>query len=376
LRTSPLKREGLEKRGRVEHLKVILSQFGQSLGVSRDCFTIKQNKKLVDKIPFWKTNEIVIASKNSVSVDSLLWASLYNVDVTFTMHNGKPLAFLHSIKNQGNVKTRLNQLRIYDSKKGLEIAKTILLQKIQNENTLLKHLNLKPYEQNKRVPQPSEIAKIEGERITQNLRLKLTHIEEDYSLWFYGQIFKLFPKWLRITNRTKRNAIDPLNNLLNLSYEVLMWKVTKAVVKSKLEPYLGFLHAEAWGKPSLVCDLVEPFRPYIMHFLLNYCKTLNPEDFKRAFVKNKVPRYFLKHEATWNLIENLNKHLFEAYIPQQINRKVGFKMQFETLIGEYVSSIAKTINSPTLKIPETTFPKPLLYHQKQWTTSTSSLTIL
>jgi CRISPR-associated protein Cas1 len=330
----------------------------------------------VDKIPFWKTNEIVIASKNSVSVDSLLWASLYNVDVTFTMHNGKPLAFLHSIKNQGNVKTRLNQLRIYDSKKGLEIAKTILLQKIQNENTLLKHLNLKPYEQNKRVPQPSEIAKIEGERITQNLRLKLTHIEEDYSLWFYGQIFKLFPKWLRITNRTKRNAIDPLNNLLNLSYEVLMWKVTKAVVKSKLEPYLGFLHAEAWGKPSLVCDLVEPFRPYIMHFLLNYCKTLNPEDFKRAFVKNKVPRYFLKHEATWNLIENLNKHLFEAYIPQQINRKVGFKMQFETLIGEYVSSIAKTINSPTLKIPETTFPKPLLYHQKQWTTSTSSLTIL
>ena len=45
---------------------------------------------------------------------------------------------------------------------------------------------------------------------------------------------------------------------------------------------------------------------------------------------------------------------------------IGFKMQFETLIDEYVSSIAKTINSPTLKIAETTFPKPLLYHQKQW----------
>jgi len=64
------------------------------------------------------------------------------------MHNGKPLAFLHSIKDEGNVKTRLNQLRAYESPKSLEIAKAILTQKIENENNLLKHLNLKPYEQN------------------------------------------------------------------------------------------------------------------------------------------------------------------------------------------------------------------------------------
>jgi CRISPR/Cas system-associated endonuclease Cas1 len=95
---------------------------------------------------------------------------------------GKPLCFLHSIKDNGNVKTRLNQLRAYDSRKGLEIAKTVLLQKIENENTLLKYLNLKPYEQNKRGPKPSEIAQIEAEKITHNLRLKLTHIEENFSL--------------------------------------------------------------------------------------------------------------------------------------------------------------------------------------------------
>jgi CRISPR-associated protein Cas1 len=359
----------LERNWRPKPLKVILSQFGQSLGVSKDCFTIKQNKKLVEKIPFWKTNEIIIASKNMVSVDSLLWASLYNVDVTFTMHNGKPLCFLHSIKDNGNVKTRLNQLRAYDSRKGLEIAKSVLLQKIENENTLLKHLDLKPYEQNKRVPSPSEIAQIEAEKLTHNLRQKLTHIEENYSVWFYAQVFPLFPKLLRIGNRIKRNATDPLNNLLNLSYEVLTWKVLKAVVKSKLEPYLGFLHSEAWGKPSLVCDLVEPFRPYIIHFLLQYSKTLEPNNFKRTYIKNKLPRYFLTHETTWNLIETLNKQLFEAYIPQQRNRNIGFRMQFETLIDEYVSSIAKTINSPTLRIAETQFPKPLLFYPKQHATS-------
>ncbi len=269
-------------------------------------------------------------------------------------------------------RARANQLRAYDSKKGLEITKTVLLQKIENENNLLKHLDLKPYEQNRRVPSPSQIACIEAEKITHNLRLKLTHIEENYSVWFYAQVLPLFPKWLRISNRIKRNATDPLNNLLNLSYEVLMWKVMKAVVKSKLEPYLGFLHAEAWGKPSLVCDLVEPFRPYIIHFLLYYSKTLEPKDFKRTYIKDKLPRYFSTHETTWNLVENLNKQLFEAYIPQQRNRKIGFRMQFETLIDEYVSSIARTLNTPNLQKTETAFPKPLNYPPKQWATTSSS----
>jgi hypothetical protein len=47
-------------------------------------------------------------------------------------------------------------------------------------------------------------------------------------------------------------------------------------------------------------------------------------------------------------------------------------MQFETLIDEYVSSIAKTINKPDLEIPETTFPKPLHYPLKQWATASTS----
>jgi hypothetical protein len=105
-------------------------------------------------------------------------------------------------------------------------------------------------------------------------------------------------------------------------------------------------------------------RARIIHFLLNYSKTLKPKDFKRAYFKNKLPRYFLTHETAWNLIETLNKQLFEAHIPQQRNRKIGFQMQFEILIDEYVSSIAKTINTPNLEKTEIHFPKPLLYHPK------------
>ncbi|MGC9345637.1 MAG: hypothetical protein ACP5ER_02435 [Candidatus Bathyarchaeales archaeon] len=56
-----------------------------------------------------------------------------------------------------------------------------------------------------------------------------------------------------------------------------------------------------------MCDLMESFRAYTVHFLIQYAKTLKKKDFKRAYVKNKYPRYFLKHETTWKLIENINK---------------------------------------------------------------------
>ncbi len=63
------------------------------------------------------------------------------------------------------------------------------------------------------------------------------------------------PKKLRPHNRKKFKAYDGVNNLFNLAYEVLSWKIHRAVVKAKLEPYLGFIHSVQYSKSSLVCDL-------------------------------------------------------------------------------------------------------------------------
>ena len=38
---------------------------------------------------------------------------------------------------------------------------------------------------------------------------------------------------------------------------IFRWKVHRAVIRAKLEPYLDFLHTQQYGKPSLVCDLQE-----------------------------------------------------------------------------------------------------------------------
>jgi CRISPR-associated protein Cas1 len=48
--------------------------------------------------------------------------------------------------------------------------------------------------------------------------------------------------------------------LLNYSYGVLYSLVEKACIVAGLDPFVGFLHTDNYGKKSLVFDLIEPFR--------------------------------------------------------------------------------------------------------------------
>lgn len=68
----------------------------------------------------------------------------------------------------------------------------------------------------------------------------------------------------KFTGRTGRGATDIPNAALNLGYSILMSYVWHAVVLAGLEPYLGFLHTERAGKPSLVLDLMEEYRPWVV----------------------------------------------------------------------------------------------------------------
>jgi len=59
------------------------------------------------------------------------------------------------------------------------------------------------------------------------------------------------------------NAPDLANRLLNYGYAVLARAWLRIVLLAGLEPHLGMLHADRQGRPSLVLDLMEPWRPWV-----------------------------------------------------------------------------------------------------------------
>lgn len=102
-------------------------------------------------------------------------------------------------------------------------------------------------------------------------------IEGKYTQQYFRQILQLFPEKLRPESRKKFKAYDGVNNIFNLAYEVLSWKVHSALIKAKLEPFLGFLHLVQYDKPSLVCDFQGLYRYLIDDFLIQYCQRLRKD---------------------------------------------------------------------------------------------------
>jgi CRISPR-associated protein Cas1 len=134
-----------------------------------------------------------------------------------------------------------------------------------------------------------------------------------------------------------------MNKLFNLAYEILAWKIHKALVRAKLEPYLGFLHSNQMAKLSLVCDFQELYRYLIDDFLINYCQRISKRDFKMktesSSHENKSKREYLTDSETKTLLSELNS-FFETRVEVKRIRN-GEHQTLETLINEEALLFAK-----------------------------------
>ena len=153
----------------------------------------------------------------------------------------------------------------------------------------------------------------------------------------------MLPEKLRPERKRKFKAYDGLNNIFNLAYEVLSWKVHRAVIRAKLEPYLGFLHSVQYGKPSLVCDLQELYRYLVDDFVIQFCQELNKRDFtvkrESASRKRKGKREYLNDAETRRMMKQLQGY-FESMVDVPLIR-AGKNQRIETLINEEALLLAK-----------------------------------
>jgi hypothetical protein len=85
--------------------------------------------------------------------------------------------------------------------------------------------------------------------------------------WKQADAGKVPDHWLRYTARANpigkgnRNAIHPINAMLNYAYRMLEIEARLACLAAGLNPSLGFLHLDRYDRDSLATDLMEAARP-------------------------------------------------------------------------------------------------------------------
>lgn len=84
---------------------------------------------------------------------------------------------------------------------------------------------------------------------------------------YFAAFQECFAPSLGFHERNRRPPRDPVNALLSLTYTLVHFEILREVQVAGLDPTLGFLHEFAYGRESLVCDLVEPQRPAVDRFV-------------------------------------------------------------------------------------------------------------
>jgi len=270
-------------------LKISLDGRGSYLGMEKGCFVVRDRDQNVQKFPLFENEigEVVLKSGNLVSTGALASLGFWEIDTLIVTQKGKPIAMLKSLDDDSHVKTRICQYEALKNDKGIAIAKKIVYARIESQNLILRKHGLRQHDL---IATKNRIDAIDSDNL-KVVRRRLLSIEGRCSKRYFKQIFLLFPKSIRVENRRNFKAYDGLNNTFNLAYTLLKWRVCRAIMKAKLEPYLGFLHSEQHGKPSLVCDFIELYRYLIDDFLIQYSRSLRKKDFvmkHEKFSKHKI----------------------------------------------------------------------------------------
>jgi CRISPR-associated protein Cas1 len=289
-----------------------------------------------------------------VSTGALASMGFWGIDAMITTQKGRPVAMLKALDDDSHVKTRVCQYEALKDGRAFKIAKQFVKSKIEGQNIVLRKYGLRT--------DTSVTLRVDNLRVnaidninintvdTKDigvLRRNLMQIEAKFSHFYFKQILQLIPEKIRPERRKTFKAYDGVNNLFNLAYELLAWKVHRALINAKLEPYLGYLHSEQFGKPSLVCDFQELYRYLVDEFVIQYCQNLAKRHFTFKIEKmsgsKKGKREYLNDAETKDFTAKL-KAFFETTV--EIPRiKVGERQTVETLINEEALLFAKYLRN-------------------------------
>jgi CRISPR-associated protein Cas1 len=331
--------------GKAKTEKIILDHFGQYLGMEKGCYTVEDKNGNTKRYPQFENQigEVILKSGNMVSVGALASFGFWDIDVLIMTQKGMPVATLRSIDDNSHVETRIKQYQALDNGKGIEIAKQIILGKLKGQNELLRKYGLRQHDLIAIKTKLDEIGKYD----LNTARRKILALEGQTTDRYYEQIFQLLPKTLRIDKRKTYQAYDGINNLFNLAYTMLKWKVTKAILNAKLEIFLGFIHSVKFGKPSLVCDLMELYRFLCDDYVIQFCLKLSKRDFtvktESCSSNRKGKREYLNDKETLNLMRNLTEYFEKTVNVKRICH--GNKQTLDTMISEESLLLAKFLRN-------------------------------
>ncbi len=226
----------------------------------------KNQAKLLD-IPVFQIENIAVIGNVQVTTPALHMLMEKGVDLSYLSYSGKYLGNT-SAESSKNIFLRFEQYRFYlDEPRRLNMAKTIVGNKIDNQITLIKEHRRKDsdHDWNRDITNMLKLKETLPEKETGN---EILGVEGMCSNIYFSSFAHMLDCDFEFNGRNRRPPRDPVNVILSLAYTFLTKEVSSALDSESFEPYLGFLHGIRYGRKSLALDIVEEFRQPVVDRLV------------------------------------------------------------------------------------------------------------
>lgn len=315
----------------------------------------KQKETLID-VPLLKVSSIVLFGRVSVTPDAMQSLLEHQIDLCFLTAFGKYIGRMQPPVS-GNSLLRKAQFRAAESAhQCLKFSQGFIKGKLANMRVLLVRQAREEQEGSER--HRALDAAITRIKLAESSLARAQDVDQargyegEASAQYFGVFDHLIKQnGLTFEKRLKRPPTDPVNAMLSFGYALLANDLHSAINIVGLDPYVGYLHADRHGKPSLALDLMEEFRALVVDSVVLTMinkRMVTPDDFDRQLggvcnMKDAARRTFLRQYEERKLTEF--RHPIFNY---KMSYRQAFEMQTRILakalkgeIEEYVPLLTK-----------------------------------
>jgi len=242
---------------------------------------VTQNGQTLLDIPLLKVSQVIIVGRVTVTPATVETLMDHGIGLCYLSPRGRYIGRLEPEFSKNSL-LRVDQWRAaFDEGRKLAIARQFVLGKLGNMRVLLLRANREQESRELAVAIDRLKSAEWGAEECRDLDALRGHEGEGSAAYFavFGNLLKqdfTFP------GRVRRPPTDPVNALLSFGYTLLYNDLHSACNIVGFDPYLGYLHADRYGRANLALDLLEEFRPLIVDSIVLTCinkRIIQKEDF-------------------------------------------------------------------------------------------------
>lgn len=301
-------------------MQIVINNYGGYIRKKGECFEVKVGEEKGQEISARKVQSILITTSVLISSDAILLAHEHNIDIIFLDRHGNPFSRVWHSKFGSTAYIRRKQIELSENVAGVELVRDWIAEKVGNQVGLLEKLGETRKDKSEKIgsyaasmtENREKLERIQGNAVDE-VRDKVFSLEAGAGKTYWKAVNFIMPERYKFKGRSQHPAQDEFNAFLNYGYGIMYSKVERACIIAGLDPYIGFLHTDNYGKRSFVYDVIELFRIHVDEIVI------------RLFSKRMVKKGMVRKIKNGVMLDKDGKQLLISEFDKDMEKSVRYR---------------------------------------------------